>query len=325
MCRFWLGVSVAAILLVTASAAGQSPAQYQQWRPMAQAQYPEDNGPSQARAKLGEMLFFDKRLSGNGQLACVSCHLPGQGWSDNRPVPSGVSGKPMLRNSQSLINVGLNRTELTWAGKFKNLEEQVHGPLLDPHIMASDVPGLVAWLAGHPEYAPRFAQAYPGEKLDLALVAKAIANFERTIVSNNTPFDQWVAGKRNALSPSQLRGLRLFMNPQKTNCVLCHTAPTFSDNGFHNIGLDSPDIGRGQVSAIASMQGAFKTPQLRGVAQTGPYMHDGSLRTLAEVVEHYDRGGKAVVGTLSPAMRPLHLSQSEKDDLVAFLKALNSQ
>ncbi len=317
--------AVVALLLAAGGAAGQSMAEFQQWRRTAQPTYPDDNGPSPARATLGEALFYDRRLSGNGQLACVSCHLPGHGWSENRPVSIGVTGKPMLRNSQSLINIGFNRTEVMWAGKYKTLEEQAIGPMLDPHIMASDVPALLAMLSNDPDYAARFAQAYPGEKLDLTLVAKAIANFERTIVSKDTRFDQWVAGKGQALSSSQQRGMRLFMNPNKTNCIACHVAPTFSDNGFHNIGLGSRDIGRGQFSSHAAMQGAFKTPQLRGVANTAPYMHDGSLPTLEAVVDHYDRGGGAVlVGTLSPAMRPLHLSPAEKRDLVAFLKALSS-
>ncbi len=312
-----------ALLLATGSAASQPRAQFQQWRPPAQPYTPDDNAPSVARATLGEALFHERRLSGNGQLACVSCHLPGHGWSENRKLSIGASGKPMQRNSQSLINIGFNRTEVMWAGKYKSLEEQALGPMLDPHIMATDVPALLAMLSADPDYSARFQRAYPGEPLTMALVAKALANFERTIVSKDTRFDQWVAGKRSALSAPAQRGMRLFMNPRKTNCVSCHVAPTFSDNGFHNIGIGTRDIGRGAFSSHAAMRGAFKTPQLRGVALTAPYMHDGSLPTLEAVVEHYDRGGAtASVGTLSPAMRSLHLSPAEKRDLVAFLRAL---
>lgn len=316
-------VAVACLSTGAAPALAQTADGFQQWRLPATVPHPADNQPSPERVELGKMLFFEKRLSGDGKSSCVTCHLPELGWSDGRQVSLGIGGKPMARNSQSLINLAYNVGPVMWAGQKKNLEDQIGGPMLSPDIMATDVAGFIKWLSETPAYSERFAKAYPGEGITLLSVSKALANFERTIIVRDTQFDKWLAGAKDAMTPQQLRGLLLFTNESKGNCATCHAAPTFSDNGFHNIGIASKDVGRHKVKALPALLGAFKTPQLRGIAHKKPYMHNGSLNTLMDVVEHYNKGGsKDGVGTVSANVRPLNLSQQEKEDLVAFLQAL---
>ena len=302
-----------------------TPAQFQHWR-LPAPPHPADNQPNPDRIDLGKILFFDTRLSGNGSLSCVSCHMPQLGWSDGKKVSIGMNGKPMARNSPSLINHVYNTGPTMWAGQKKSLEDQVGGPMTNSDIMASDIPGFLKTLNENPVYKAKFDKAYPGEAIDMVTVAKALANFERTIVSRDTRFDQWLEGK-NTLTAQQLRGLALFTDEKKGNCAVCHTAPTFTDNGFHNIGLNSPDVGRHKVKPLPALLGAFKTPQLRDAEYKAPYMHDGSLKTLMDVVEHYNKGGQkdggGGVGTLSANVKPLNLSEQEKKDLVAFLEALS--
>ncbi|AZP14147.1 cytochrome-c peroxidase [Undibacterium parvum] len=317
-----------AILVFSALASGNLAAQvagdYQHWRLPSIAPQPADNLGTPERIELGKMLFFDTRLSGDGTLSCASCHLAQFGWSDRKAVSLGIGGKPMDRNSQSLVNIAYNTGPVMWAGQKLSLEDQINGPMKNPNIMATDIPRLLNLLNTTPAYKQRFEQAYPGEEINLASIGKAIANFERSILSQATPFDQWLAGKRNAMTGQQLRGLRLFTNEKKTNCVACHRPPNFTDYGFHNIGLASTDIGRYQLQQMPVLMGAFKTPQLRDVEHKAPFMHNGSLKTLMEVVEHYNQGNlRATVGEVSVDIRPLHLSAREKADLVAFLKALS--
>ncbi len=298
----------------------QSPADFQPWRLPANVPHPADNQPNPDRIDLGKTLFFDPRLSGNGSLSCFSCHMPELGWSDRKNVSIGMNGKPMARNSPSLINAAYNTGPTMWAGQKKNLEDQVSGPFANPDIMATDIPKLLKTLNETPAYKAKFDKAYPGEAIDMATVAKALANFERTIISRDSKFDQWLDGK--AMTPPQLRGLTLFTG--KAACAVCHLPPFFTDNGFHNIGMASKDIGRNKVKPLPILLGAFKTPQLRDVAYKAPYMHDGSLKTLMDVVEHYNKGGDTPgTGTVSPLIKPLNLSQAEKEDLVAFLQALS--
>lgn len=315
---------LAALLSAALPVWAVSPADYQQWRLPDSAPHPADNLPSPARIELGKMLFYDQHLSGDGKSSCASCHIAELGWSDGKATPSGIGGKPMARNSMSLTNVGFYTGPYMWAGQKTTLEAQAAAPLNHPNIMATDVAALVKYLKDEPTYATRFAKAYPGEPVDLGTVTKAIANFERSIVSRDTAFDRWLAGDTRAMTPQQLRGLDLFTRSDRANCASCHSAPNFSDNGFYNIGLPSKDIGRyGQVP-LPIMQGAFKVPQLRDVEYKTPYMHDGSLKTLEEVVAHYNAGGRnGGAGPISEGIAPLSLSQREKDDLVAFLKALS--
>jgi cytochrome c peroxidase len=302
-----------------------SPEQFKEWILPAEPPYPANNKPSAERVSLGKMLFFDPRLSRDSTLSCASCHSPMFGWSDGVGVSLGFHGKPMERASPPITNTGYSTSQM-WDGRKKELEDQVMGPMLSGGIMNTDVENFFKWLNTSDEYKTAFNKAYPGEPINAATLSKAIASFERTIISRDSAFDRWVAGDQRALTPQQLRGMSVFMN--KGNCASCHSAPNFSDNGFHNIGLASfgkekPDMGRYAQRPVALMKGAFKTPSLRDVEYSAPYFHDGSAKTLTEVVEHYDKGGE-VRTNLSPGMKTLNLSAAEKEDLVAFLKALSS-
>ena len=291
---------------------------------------PDDNKPSPQRAALGKQLFFDPRLSGTGQSSCASCHAPERGWADGFPRSVRFMGAVMTRASPSLVNIGYN-TIFQWDGRSPTIEHQAVGGASPSGSMnagpakPTDGNANIAKLRG---YVEAFERAYPGEGVTPQTIAKAIASFERTIVSRDSPFDQWVRGKADALTPQQVQGLRVFVDPAKGNCAACHAAPNFTDNGFHNVGLrpfaDAPDSGRFGQRPVPLMKGAFKTPQLRDIDQTAPYFHDGSARTLQEVVEHYTKGGE-VRTNLSPNMKALGLTAEEKEALVAFLRGLSTR
>jgi cytochrome c peroxidase len=300
---------------------------YAQWILPKQPAYPANNAPTEARVELGKMLFFDPRLSRDGNISCASCHNPSLGWSDGLATGRGFEGKLLGRASPTIVNAGYNTIHM-WDGRKKTLEDQAIGPMEAAAEMNTDLARFFAWMNASAGYKAAFAKAYPGEPIGADTLKRAIASFERTIVSRTSPFDRWVGGDKLAMAPQQLRGMALFNDKEKTNCVACHAAPNFTDNGFHNLGLasfgsDKPDLGRYAQKPVASMKGAFKTPGLRDVERTAPYFHDGSAKTLMEVVEHYAKGG-AVRTNVSPDMKQLSLAQADKEDLVAFLKALSS-
>lgn len=300
---------------------------YAQWMLPEQPAYPANNAPSAARVALGKMLFFDPRLSRDGNISCASCHNPSLGWSDGLATGRGFQGKLLGRASPTIVNSAYNTIHM-WDGRKKTLEDQAIGPMEAAVEMNTDLEHFFGWLNASAGYKAAFAKAYPGEPIGANSLQRAIASFERTIVSRTSPFDRWVAGEKKAMTQQELRGMVLFNDKEKTNCIACHTAPNFTDNGFHNLGLasfggDKPDLGRYAQKPVALMKGAFKTPSLRDVERTAPYFHDGSAKTLMEVVEHYDKGG-TVRSNLSPNMKPLLLTQDNKEDLVAFLKALSS-
>jgi cytochrome c peroxidase len=298
------------------------------WRVPAQVPYPEDNVPSAARVALGKMLFFDPRLSGGADMSCASCHNPALGWSDGLPTGHGFHGKVLPRATPTLYNTAFNTIQM-WDGRKSSLEDQATGPMDSGDEMAADYDRIFAFLSGSSGYRTAFDKAYPGEGINKTTLAKALASFERTVISNNAPFDRWLHGDINAMSPQQIRGFRIFTGPDKGNCEVCHRAPNFTDSGFHNIGLASfgnedPDLGRYKQKPVAALKGAFKTPTLRNIALTAPYFHDGSAATLMDVVEHYVRGGD-VKTNLSANLKPISLTQQEKEDLVAFMEALSSE
>jgi cytochrome c peroxidase len=213
-----------------------------------------------------------------------------------------------------------------WDGRIKSLEDQALGPIGSTAEMNMPLDRMVQHLRAIPGYAPMFERAYPGEAISQETVAKAIASFERTVVSTPAPFDRWRQGDEHAVDDSAKRGFALFQG--KARCALCHQGFNFTDNGFHNIGVrtlgDTPDEGRFAHRRAKVLKGAFKTPTLRDVELTAPYMHNGMYRTLDEVVEHYDRGGD-VRDNLSPNIQPLGLSAQDKRDLVAFMKSLTGR
>lgn len=310
-----------------AATAPARPRDYQQWKLPRDAAAPADNQPTAARVELGKMLFFDPRLSRNGNTSCASCHNPSLGWSDGLATARGFDGKLLERASPSIVNAGYNTIHM-WDGRKKTLEDQATGPMEAAPEMNTDFEKLFAWLAGSKGYQAAFARAYPGQPVGPDTLKRAIAAFERTIVSRNSPFDRWVAGDQKAMTAQQLRGMVLFNDKDKTNCVACHAAPNFTDNGFHNLGLasfgaDAPDMGRFAQKKVAALKGAFKTPSLRDVERTAPYFHDGSAATLMDVVEHYAAGGVSRAN-LSPNIKPLALTAADKEALVAFMRALSS-
>jgi cytochrome c peroxidase len=268
---------------------------------------PEENPLSAQKIELGRRLFNDRRLSRDRSTACVSCHDPSLAFSDGRPVAIGIGKQLGRRSAPALINRGYGRA-FFWDGRAGSLEEQVLQPIQDPKEMnmtlveASDRVGLP-----------------PGD------IARALASFVRSILSGNSRFDRYTSGDRRALSREQLAGLQVFRG--KGNCTTCHVGPNFTDERFHNTGVAwrdgaLQDEGRGAVTGAHEDRGAFKTPTLREIARTAPYMHDGSLVSLEDVVDYYDRGGNANPH-LDDELRPLTLSTSEKQSLVAFLRALN--
>ncbi len=281
---------------------------------------PADNLMTPERVELGKFLFFDPRLSGSNFISCATCHNPALGWSDGQPTAIGHGMGQLARSTPTILNTSYQTFQM-WDGRKRTLEEQALGPIEAGGEMAQPMAELIPELKTIPKYAVMFEAAYPGEGISKETLGKAIASFERTIVSTDSVFDRWLKGVNTAMNDSAKRGFEVFKG--KANCVACHSGFNFTDNGFHNIGLpDSKDDGRYLIKKVAVMKGAFKTPTLRDVALTAPYMHNGQYKTLAEVVEHYNRGGDKNPGNLDPNMKPLNLSKDEKKDLVEFMKAL---
>lgn len=283
---------------------------------------PASNKITEARVELGKTLFFDKRLSGDEAMSCATCHDPNKGWSDGRPTAIGHLGKKLERATPTIINSGYSRLQM-WDGRFKSLEEQALGPLNSPEEMNADVDEVLRRLKSVPQYTAMFEKAYPGEGITAQTLAKAIAAFERTVVATESPLDRYLNGDKTALTEPAKRGFDLFRD--KARCFLCHQGHNFMDDGFHNLGFKRQfDPGRFVFSPVKINRGAFKTPTLRDIALTAPYMHHGVYKTLEEVVEHYDRGGDGVEN-LDPNIFPLGLTAEEKKDLVAFLNSLTGK
>jgi cytochrome c peroxidase len=310
---------------------------------------PEDNPMTLEKVELGKRLFFDPRLSGDGSLACVSCHLPDQGWTTNTPLSPSYPTNMERRNSQTLINVAYNTT-LIWDGRAGALEKQALGPIQNPLHMNQNLDLLIERLNAISDYVERFQKVF-GSSVTPEGLGKALAAFERTLVTRDAPFDRYITGDWQAMSEGALRGLELFNG--KARCILCHHGPNFTDTQFHNLGLpDAPllshplvqaalrfdakrmnvpeyqsvkeDLGRYLVTKEEKDKGAFRTPTLRNVVQREPYMHNGVFHSLEEVIDFYNRGGGAVPRK-SSLIQPLGLTTEEKRDLLAFLQALTGE
>ena len=291
-----------------------------------EAPAPEDNLPNAARIELGRKLFFEPLLSGTNSLSCATCHNPGLAWTDGLPTAVGMDMSILDRNTPTIVNTAFASSQF-WDGRAKTLEEQALGPLTSPNEMAENLATAISELKSIPGYVELFEKAYPGEDVKAETIAKALATFQRTIIATRAPFDRWLDGDSGAMSESAVRGFDVFQN--KGACVKCHSGFNFSDGSFHNIGVKTPaakleDLGRFVVVPLPRMRGAFKTPTLRDVELTAPYMRDGSYDTLMEVVEHYDRGGDDK-SNLSPDIQPLNLSEEEKQDLVEFMRSLTGE
>jgi len=317
--RLSFGVLLALMLTYMAGAQAQPAPKESYLRPEA-VPAPGNNKVTPERVELGRALFFDPRLSGSNWISCATCHNPALGWSDGLPTAIGHGMKVLGRATPTILNTAYLRKQM-WDGRFRSLEEQALGPIQAEGEMAGgNMEDVVAEIKAIPGYAAMFENAYPGEGVSTKTIAKAIASFERTVVSTEAPFDHWIKGDENAINASAKRGFELFEG--KANCNACHMGFDFMDDGFHNIGLKgNQDIGRFAKLPLPVMKGAFKTPTLRDVTLTAPYMHNGMYKTLEEVVAHYNRGGD-VKASLDPNLKPLHLTKQEEKDVVEFLKTL---
>jgi len=286
--------------------------------------YPPSNPYSKEKENLGKTLFFDPRLSASGTQSCATCHNPSFGWEDGMAKAVGHSHKELARSTPSILNLAWDHL-FFWDGRASSLEEQAILPIISEAEMNMSSDQLLAVVRGISEYNQLFSGAFPRQEqpINLENISKAIATYERGIVSGKAPFDYWIEGNDEAISEKAKRGFVLFNT--KANCAACHSGWQFSDSSFHDIGIPSDDLGRGEfIPHLSSMQHAFKTMGLRNIEQRAPYMHNGSQKTLEEVINHYD-GGFIERDSLSDEMKILNLTSSEKKDLIYFLKALTSR
>lgn len=282
---------------------------------------PRDNPLTEAKIQLGKQLYFDPRLSVDDTVSCASCHDPNEGWSNGERFATGVRGQQGGRSAPTIINSGYQYFQF-WDGRANQLEGQALGPIENPIEMDLKLDDLVQKLNKIEGYRKQFQNVF-GTAATPDGIAKAIASFERTVLSGDAPYDRLQAGDAGALSESAQRGMKLFSSKQGGNCSACHSGHNFTDGAFHNVGVGmdakDPDVGRYAVTTLAGDRGLFKTPTLREIAHTAPYMHDGSLKTLEEVVDFYVKGG-IKNPQLDEEIFPLKLSDQQKKDLVTFLK-----
>lgn len=282
-----------------------------------------DNPLTQASVRLGKALFFDERLSLGRGIACASCHIPARAFSDTVAFSIGVHGHPGERNAPSLANVAFHPL-LDRDGGAPTLEQQVFIPLYAEDEMDSDPQQVVELLKDDPRIADLARQAYD-RPFDLYVLTRALANYQRTLISAHSRYDRYLHGEEVAMNAQEQRGMQVFFG--EARCSTCHAGSDLSDHDFHNIGTsidDAADHGRQRITLDPADRGKFKTPSLRNVALTAPYMHDGSMATLEEVIEHFNGGGQDNPNK-DPLLTPLHLTPAQKEDLAAFLRALTNE
>lgn len=317
---FALLVAAPVFALPAASAQELSQAQRTAYRRPDTIPFPKDNPYTPEKAALGKMLFFDTRLSRDKNLSCASCHNPSFGWEVPFATAIGAGGKPLGRHAPTALNQAWSKN-LFWDGRAPTLEAQAKGPIEAPVEMDLPMATAVSRLKEVQGYAVAFSKAFPKEGLTQETILKAIATFERTIVTGDTPFDRWVRGETKAMSAEAQRGFGMFTG--KGNCAACHTGWNFTDDKFHDIGLPTADKGRMGITNAAADQHAFKTPGLREIAARAPYMHHGQVATIEGVIAHYITGGEKRP-TLSKDMKPIPMSPQEIQDLAAFMRSLSS-
>ncbi|MFN0049779.1 MAG: cytochrome-c peroxidase [Cytophagales bacterium] len=289
--------------------------------------YPEiplDNLPTQNRIDLGKKLFFDPILSRDSTISCASCHHTDKFFTDNQKLSKGIDGRLGKRNATSLINVAY-LTDIFWDGGVPNLEQQVLAPIEDHTEMDFDANKVVERLKKHSNYSILFQKAYQQEPTIFALT-RAIACYERTLIGGTSRFDRFLnENDSSALSESEIRGHNLFLS-EDGECFHCHVGFNFTDNSFRNNGLyrTYPDSGRARITMDDADIGKFKVPSLRNITKTAPYMHDGSLATLDQVLDHYISGGKRHPNR-SPIIKPLPLNLKQKQDIINFLSSLTDE
>ncbi len=298
---------------------------------------PADNPLTVEGVELGRMLFYETKLSGDNTQSCAGCHMPDQSFSDTSAFSIGIDGNLGGRNAMPIINVGWMNT-LFWDGRAKSVEDQAFGPVVNPVEMHNTWKNAVASLQADPVYPPLFKKAFGTDQIDSVLVVKAIAQFERTLISGNSPFDKYLRGEPTGWSDQDIyeayQGYALFVDPNKGDCFHCHGDqynPLWTDNKYHNNGLDATftDKGLGEITGDPNDDGKFKTPTLRNLAYTAPYMHDGRFETLDEVIVHYSFGVQNSA-TIDPLMQfadlgGVQLSIPERQLLKKFLLSLSDE
>ena len=285
---------------------------------------PADNPITPEKIALGKKLFFDTALSVDNSMSCATCHDPEQGWGNGEKFAEGASGIRGKRNVLTIMNAGFYKY-LFWDGRVKTLEEQALVPVYEPTEMGMKSESeLIKRIGENDEYKTLFTEAFD-DGITAANIAKSLATFQRTIYVKETPYDRYVAGDKTAMSKSAIRGEKVFFNRRKANCGSCHPAPMFTDQRPYNIGIGmdaaEPDWGFHHTKGWA-FWGKFRSPSLRGIDQTAPYMHEGSLATLEEVVDYYDRGGidHEYTDVAIQNVGLTRMSERDKKDLVAFLR-----
>ena len=332
--RNWLLGVVGAILLVIGGPLGAVAAPEEEYEleiPLGldedQFVVPEDNPLTKAKIELGRFLYFDKRMSPNNTISCSTCHMPALAFTDGQQVSAGIHRQQGGRSAPTSINRGFSKAQF-WDGRASTLEEQSVGPLTNPIEHGFSGNGdVVAKLNKIEGYKRLFKKVFGTNTITIQHVGKAIASFQRTLVSGNSPFDRFdYDGEEKAISAAAKRGKRLFFG--KARCNLCHFGTNFSDEKFHNIGIgwggETVDVGRFHVTHEQKDIAAFKTPTLREISRTGPYMHDGRFVTLKQVVDHYNQGG-VKNPFLDNQVIPLNLTEAEKQDLIEMLRSLNGE
>lgn len=288
--------------------------------------FPSTNIPSDAKLRLGRMLFYDPRLSSTGTISCASCHRQSLGFSDARPVSTGVRGENGSRNAPSIVNTAY-QTSWFWDGRAGTLEHQIGAALTSSAEMDADTMAVQDYLRGSSTYALLFRDAFgTEEEMTLERAVDAIATFCRSLVSGNSRYDRFLMGDAAAMSVEEQEGMRLFFS-DRAKCGSCHSGFNFTDNEFHSVALRAHyyDRGRALVTGKERDVGKFKTPTLRNVAVSAPYMNEGNFATLDEVIDHYDKGGNPFIYKDTERIRPLALSLAEKRRLRAFLEALTDE
>lgn len=295
---------------------------------------PANNPPTRETVDLGRKLFFETKLSADNTISCASCHAPGNAFADPRQFSVGVGGKTGNRNAPPVLNAVYMPVQF-WDGRAATLEAQASGPVANPVEMNQPPKITEETLNADPAYRALFEKAFGPGPITIEKITMAIASFERTLIAGDSPFDRYqFGGDKKALSPAAIRGLAIFKDANRGNCAVCHTIEEkhalFTDGKFHNlgVGMDSrgelKDLGRFNETKVETDKGAFKTPSLRNIAQSAPYMHDGSQKTLADVVDFYVGGGSSNPH-LDKDLKELKLSGRDRTDLVAFLESLTGE
>jgi cytochrome c peroxidase len=282
---------------------------------------PLNNPQTTQKILLGKQLYFDTRLSKDNTISCATCHDPAKGWSDAGPTSSGIKGQLGGRRAPPVSNAAYLPLQF-WDGRAPSLEEQAKGPIANPIEMGNTHDVMIKTVEDIPGYVQEFKEVFGTSSITVDQVANAIAAFERTVVTTDSPFDRYVKGDENALTEQEKMGLEIFNG--KGHCTACHWGANFTDGRFHNIGVkqkdpEKPDRGRFEITKDPLDMYKFKTPTIRDVALRAPYLHDGSEKTLMDVIEFYNRGGDTNDPTLDPLLLPLGLTQAEKEALVAFM------